>query len=116
MEAKHVKYKNYYLKISFKFNFLKIVFILFEKQKQKQKSSFQSGPYSLYFICHYLFGGRYTKIYIYIYDIGFTEFKGGMRKINNSFKIPRNTPNIRISHSLKFSIKPNIRIFIFSGI
>ena len=106
MEAKHVKYKNYYLKISFKFNFLKIVFILFEKQKQKQKSSFQSGPYSLYFICHYLFGGRYKKkkiyIYIYIYDIGFTEFKGGMRKINNSFKIPRNTPNIRI--------------FIFSGI
>ena len=53
---------------------------------------------------------------IYIYDIGFTEFKGGMRKINNSFKIPRNPPNIRISHSLKFSIKPNIRIFIFSGI
>ena len=29
MGAKHVKYKNYYLKASFKFNFLKIVFTLF---------------------------------------------------------------------------------------
>ena len=29
VRAKHVKYENYYLKTSFKFNFLKIVFILF---------------------------------------------------------------------------------------
>ena len=36
--VKHVKkYKNYYLKTSFKFKFLKIVFILFWKQKQKNK-------------------------------------------------------------------------------
>ena len=32
--AKHVKYKNYYLKTSFKFNFLKIDFILFWKEKK----------------------------------------------------------------------------------
>ena len=52
--AKHVKYKNYYLKTSFKFNFFKIVFILFWQKKQKKtkqnktnkqtKSSYQSGP------------------------------------------------------------------------
>ena len=35
VEAKHVKYKNYYLKTSFKFNFLKIVFIIFLKTKIK---------------------------------------------------------------------------------
>ena len=35
MGAKHVKYKNYYLKASFKFNFLKIVFTLFWKQNKK---------------------------------------------------------------------------------
>ena len=33
--VKRVKYKNYYLKTSFKFNFLKIVFILFWKKKKK---------------------------------------------------------------------------------
>ena len=48
--AKHVKYKNYYLKTSFKFNFLKIVFILI--WKQKQKFSYQSGPQILIFKLH----------------------------------------------------------------
>ena len=35
MGAKHVKYKNYYLKTSFKFNFLKTVFITVLKTKTK---------------------------------------------------------------------------------
>ena len=43
VRAKHIKYKNYYLKTNFKFNFLKIVFILF--WKLKQKSPYQSNPY-----------------------------------------------------------------------
>ena len=70
--------------------------------------------YSLYFICHYLFGGRYKKKKKN--DIGFTKFKGSIGKINNSFRILRNKPNIRISHSLKFPIKPNIGIFTFPEI
>ena len=49
-------------------------------------------------------------------DIGFTKSKGSIGKINNSFRILRNKPNIRISHSLKFPIKPNIGIFTFPGI
>ena len=49
-------------------------------------------------------------------DIGFTKFKGSMGKINNFFKIPKNKSNIRISHFLKFPIKPNIWIFTFPGI
>ena len=88
--------------------------------KNKNKNKNKNPPSNQALIVYILFVIIYleedTQKYIYIYDIGFTEFKGGMRKINNSFKIPRNTPNIRISHSLKFSIKPNIRIFIFSGI
>ena len=35
MGAKHVKYKNYYLKTSFKFNFLKTIFITVLKTKTK---------------------------------------------------------------------------------
>ena len=62
--------------------------------------------YSLYFICHYLFGGRYQKKKKI--DIGFTKFKGSMGKINNFLKISKNKSNIRISHFLKFPIKPNI--------
>ena len=34
VRAKHVWYKNYYLKTIFKFNFLKIVFIFFWKKKK----------------------------------------------------------------------------------
>ena len=48
MGAKHVTYKNYYLKTNFKFNFLKIVFILF--WKQKQNSFYQSSPKLLHSI------------------------------------------------------------------
>ena len=86
--------------------------------KNKNKNKNKNPPSNQALIVYILFVIIYLEedTQIYIYDIGFTEFKGGMRKINNSFKIPRNTPNIRISHSLKFSIKPNIRIFIFSGI
>ena len=40
--AKHVKYKNYYMKNSFKFNFFKIIFIFLKKQKRK--SPYQSNP------------------------------------------------------------------------
>ena len=52
--AKHVKYRNYYLKTNFKFNFLKIVFILF--WKQKQNSFYQSSPkllHSIFIECVY---------------------------------------------------------------
>ena len=44
------------------------------------------------------------------------KFKGCIGKINISFKMPRNKPNVRISHSLKFLVKPNIEIFIFPSI
>ena len=46
--------------------------------------------YSLYFVCYYLFRGRLKKWY-WVY-----KFKDSMRKINNSFKIPINKPNIGI--------------------
>ena len=41
MGAKHIKYKNYYLKTSFKFNFLKIVLYYFEN-KNKNPSTNQA--------------------------------------------------------------------------
>ena len=44
------------------------------------------------------------------------KFKGCIGKINISFKMPRNKPNVRISHSLKFLVKPNIEIFTFPSI
>ena len=46
--------------------------------------------YSLYFVCYYLFRGRLKKWY-WVYKI-----KDSMRKINNSFKILMNKPNIGI--------------------
>ena len=39
MGAKHVKYKNYYLKTSFKFNFLKIVFYCFENKNKNHPTN-----------------------------------------------------------------------------
>ena len=49
--------------------------------------------YSLHFVCHYLFGGRFN-FYLFIY-----KYKDSIRKINNSFKILKNKQNIIISHS-----------------
>ena len=48
--------------------------------------------YSLHFVCHYLFGGRFNFLFIY-------KYKDSIRKINNSFKILKNKQNIIISHS-----------------
>ena len=50
---------------------------------------------SLHFVCHYLFGGRFKKEK----DIGFINLRIVWAKINNSFKILRNKPNIIILHS-----------------
>ena len=50
MGAKHVKYKNYYLKTSFMFNFLKIVFILFWKKKKKNHPTNQTHIYGESFV------------------------------------------------------------------
>ena len=47
--------------------------------------------YSLYFVCYYLFRGRLKKNWYWVY-----KFKDGMGKINNSFKILMNKPNMRI--------------------
>ena len=50
---------------------------------------------NLYFF-HYLFRGR-----IFFKGLGssHSKYKDRMGKINNSFKIPKNKPNIIISHS-----------------
>ena len=54
--------------------------------------------YSLYFVFHYLFRGRFKKkkkkTLYWIH-----KSKDKMGKINNSAKIPRNKSNIIISHS-----------------
>ena len=51
---------------------------------------------NLYFL-HYLFRGRF----FFFKGLGssHSEYKDRMGKINNSFKIPKNKPNIIISHS-----------------
>ena len=52
-------------------------------------------------------------------DIGFTKSKDSKGKINNSFKILKNKPNIIISYSrnfIRFPVKPNVRIVTFLSI
>ena len=53
--------------------------------------------YSLYFVFHYLFRGRFKKKKKDLYLI--YKSKDRMGKINNSVKISRNKSNIIISHS-----------------
>ena len=51
--------------------------------------------YSLYFVYHNLFGGRFKKNYIY-------ESNGILEKLNNYYKILKNKKNISISYSQDF--------------
>ena len=74
--------------------------------------------YSLYFVFHYLFGGRLKKKKKTWYCI--YKPKDILSKIKNSYKISRNKLKILASHIsrnlIRFLIKLNITIIIFSSI
>ena len=53
--------------------------------------SFNEFVLILYFVCYYLFRGRFKKIWYWVY-----KSKDNTGKINNSFKISKNKLNIRM--------------------